>query len=230
VSHSPYDSLNLGRGVGDEDDAVAENLRRFADEVGYRPERLYEVTQVHGAATEQALPALDPLTFRLRHADAIVATSADCPIAIRVADCVPLLLADPASGAVAAVHAGWRGIVAGVLEAAVRTLAEASGAPPSTLVCAIFPSIGAEAFEVGEEVATQLVERVGEPTIVRRSLPRPHVDLARGARLLLATSGLLAAHIEQVAGCTYAEPARFFSHRRDAGRTGRHLAVILPRC
>lgn len=227
----PFDALNLGRNVGDDPSAVAQNHALFAREVGYEPERLYEVTQVHGGRVAVVEPELEPALFRERAADALVCANAGCAIGVRVADCVPVLLADPESGAVAAVHAGWRGVVARVLARSVEALCALSGAPPARLLCAVFPSIGVAAFEVGEDVAAQILASVGDAAfVVRPGAPRPHVDLARAVQLSLESAGLASARIELVAGCTYADASRFFSFRRDGGNTGRHLAAIVPRC
>jgi polyphenol oxidase len=215
LSAGPYASLNLGRNVGDDAQAVDENHRRFAAQVGYAPSKLCEVKQVHGGVV-RTVPH-----ERGQDGDAMVSTRE--PIGIRVADCAAVLIADPASGAVAAAHAGWRGVVAGVVPNAVRTLGSAG------LVAAVFPCIGLDAFEVGDDVAQQLAQVAGED-VVRRGTGKPHVDLQRAVYSQLIASGLAAARIELVIGCTVSEPARFFSYRRDGGVTGRHLAVILPRC
>lgn len=230
VSEPPFSSLNLGRAVGDDAEAVAENHLRFAADVGYAPARLYEVHQVHGRAVETVDATVLPATYRAREADALVSCTPGCAVGIRVADCVPILLADPKSGAVSAVHAGWRGMVDGVVEAAVATLAQRAATPRSALVAAVFPCIGAEAFEVGDDVAEAIVRAVASPTVRRDDAGRARIDLALAARLQLARAGLVASAIDHVAGCTFTEPQRFFSHRRDHGRTGRHLAAIVPRC
>lgn len=231
VSTPPYDTLNLGRNVGDDPVAVARNHSLFARQVGYEPGRLYEVNQVHGGRVETIDPQVAPAQFRDRAADALVCASADCAIGVRVADCVPVLLADPESGAVAAVHAGWRGVVARVLASSVEALCALSGAPAARLLCAVFPGIGVDAFEVGEDVAAQLLASVGGASgIVRRGSGRPHVDLARAVQVSLWGAGLAPARVELIEGCTYADAIRFYSFRRDAGNTGRHLAAILPRC
>ncbi|HEX5660971.1 MAG TPA: polyphenol oxidase family protein [Polyangiales bacterium] len=215
VSVGPYASLNLGRNVGDDPLAVEANQRRFAAELGYTASDLCELNQVHGgvvrAPHERGLDG-----------DAIVSVRE--PLGIRVADCAAVLIADPVSGAVAAAHAGWRGVVARVVPNAIAALGE-----PSRLVAAVFPCIGLDAFEVGDEVAQQLAQVAGED-VVRRGPGRPHVDLQRAVYAQLIASGLAVARVERVFGCTVSEPARFFSYRRDAGVTGRHLAVILPRC
>jgi YfiH family protein len=229
VSAAPLDSLNLARNLGDDPAAVAENHRRLAQAIGYAPERLFEVSQVHGCAVEQVLARDQPSDLRCREADALLARGPDQAVGVRVADCVPILLAHPRSGAVAAVHAGWRGVAADIVGAAVRALA--GSAQPEELLAAIGPHIGVEAFEVGHEVAEQLARSVPEEArVVIHREPRPHVDLARGVRAQLERAGLRAERIERVPGCTFAEPARFFSFRRDGQSSGRQLAVIVAGC
>lgn len=229
VSAPPFDALNLARTVGDDAAAVAENHRRLAADVGYDVARLFETSQVHGAVV-RAIEAGDRVdVVRDVRADALVAPRAGDVVGVRTADCLPLLLADPESGAVAAIHAGWRGVVAGVVVAGLEALCARSGAPASRLVAAIGPCIRAESFEVGAEVAEQLAAvSHGTPVVVARE-PRPHVDLVRAVLAQLEALGVPRASIDDVGGDTFADPARFFSHRRDADRSGRHLAVIVAR-
>ena len=229
VSAPPFATLNLGRAVGDLPEAVAENHLRLAAELGYPGDALYEVTQVHGAQVER-IGEEAPEAIRAREADALVCARGGRAIGIRTADCTPVLLADPHTGAVAAAHAGWRGAVAGVVEAAVAALCAEARAPRERLIAAVFPCIGPAAFEVGDDVAAQLAAAVGSDAVIQRGVGRPHVDLGGAVCRLLLRAGVPAARTERVAGCTFAEPARFFSHRRDAGNTGRHLAVIVARC
>jgi YfiH family protein len=242
VSAPPYDSLNLGRTVGDDPTRVLHNLERFAHEVGFAVDGLYEVSQVHGAHVEHADESVLPVAFRTREADALVSggrvgsrtneerTSRGCAVGIKVADCVAVLLADPETGAVAAAHAGWRGVVNNVIGATVQALAERHGASALRLHAALFPCIGVSAFEVGDDVAAQLESAVASAAVVVRGAHKPHVDLALATRLQLRRAGLLEVHVETVVGCTFSEPQRFFSFRRDGGVTGRHLAAIVPRC
>ena len=115
----PYATLNLAASVGDDPDSVAENQRRFAGEVGYAPERLFEVNQVHGAPCASWARTTAPERVRAEAADGLVAGAGAC-VGVRTADCVPILLADPETRAVAALHAGWKGCVAGVVGAAFR--------------------------------------------------------------------------------------------------------------
>lgn len=229
VSGEPYASLNLGRAVGDAPSAVAENLLRFARSVGFEPERLFEVSQVHGARTVSVRPGATPEALRVEQADAMVATAPGAAVAIRVADCVPVLMADPRSGAVAAAHAGWRGCVAGVVPAVLDALAREANARPADVLVAIGPHIRVGAFEVGEEVAEELVRAAPEAHAVLHGAGKPRVDLSRVLRAQLAAAGVGDAHVEDVGGCTYAESERFFSYRRDGQRSGRHLAAIARR-
>lgn len=218
VSEGCFASLNLARTVGDDPAHVAENTRRFAAALGDPP--LFEVSQVHGREVVQVRHTHTIEMVRAQEADALVTRVEGHGIAVRTADCVPILLADPESGAVAAVHAGWRGVVARILEAAVEQL---GGSP----IAAIGPHIRLESFEVGPEVADQ-IEAVahGEPVRHVRE-PRPHVDLARAVTAQLKALGV--EEVDDVGGDTFVESERFFSHRRDAGRTGRHLSGIVAR-
>lgn len=229
VSEGPFASLNLGGAVGDDPDRVEENHRRFARVVGYGPGRLMQTSQVHGAAARRVRGGDEPQQVLLERADALVARDGGTAVGVRVADCVPVLLADPQSGAVAAVHAGWRGCVAGVLRAAVDALTAEGTAGPAALVAAIGPHIRLDAFEVGEDVAEPLERAVPEADPVRRGRGKPHVSLARIARAQLRRAGLTEAGIEDVGGCTFEEPARFFSYRRDGPRSGRHVGAIVAR-
>lgn len=210
VSTGPFASLNLGGSVGDDPAAVEENLQRFARAAGLAAPPV-TATQVHGVVVVAAAEA------RRAQADAVVATAAGEAVAIRTADCVPLLLAHPRSGRAAAVHAGWRGTIDGVLAAALRALA----APPAELLVAIGPAIGPCCYEVSEELAGRFRASFGAVVA-----PARHLDLHRCHELALAQAGVPAASIERVGGCTACDPGRFFSHRRDAGRTGRHLSFI----
>jgi polyphenol oxidase len=224
VSAPPYASLNLGAAVGDDPLHVAENQRRFAAAVGYRPERLFELSQVHGSAVRVLGASDQPASVRLEQGDGLVASDA-AAIGIRTADCVPVLLADPHTRRVAALHAGWRGIAAGIVGRTVETLASASAR--GQLVAAVFPHIGVCCFDVGEDVAQTLASLAPAENIVRRDATRPHVDLNALVRLQLMAAGLDAGKIERVAGCTRCDARRFFSFRRDGQASGRHLTCIV---
>jgi YfiH family protein len=188
------------------------------------PTRVYQATQVHGARAMVARG--DRSAMHDEQADALVAVDAGVSVGVRVADCVPILLADPESGVVAAVHAGWRGLVAGVIEGALA-LAREQGAALS--LAAVGPCIEACCFEVGGEVAESIARATTPEAIVRRAGDKAFVDLRRAVRHVLRAAAFTDAHIDDVSGCTKHDPTRFFSHRREGAAAGRHLAVIACR-
>jgi polyphenol oxidase len=230
VSEGPFASLNLGRGLGDDEAAVAENLVRFFAALGLSSERAFEVNQVHGDVARFVSARERPSVVRAVEADALAALEPGLGVFVRTADCVPVLLAHPASGAVAAVHAGWRGAADGVVPKTLAAVAARTGSEPRSWLAAIGPHIRVGAFEIGEEVAEAL-EAAAPPGVitVSRAHGRPHGDLAALVSGQLRSLGVPAGSIEDVGGCTHDEPARFFSHRRDRGRTGRHLSGIVAR-
>jgi YfiH family protein len=186
--------------------------------------RVLQVRQVHGAAVAQADPGWLQAAGGPVEADAVVARAtpaARLAVGVRVADCVPVLVGDPATGDVAAIHAGWRGVVAGVVGRAIDALAPAGDGPRrARLVAAIGPCIGPCCFEVGREVASS----VG--FVEREAGDKAYVDLRAAVRAQLAAAGLESSHIEDVPGCTKHEPGRFHSFRRDGANSGRMLAAI----
>ena len=191
---------------------------------------LVRVRQVHGAGVFDADaadgPVIDARDAAPHAADAIVASRPDRLALVRVADCVPVLLAGPGGARVAAVHAGWRGIVAGVIPAALAALGECAAA-------AIGPCISAAHFEVGPEVADALrAAELGE-CVIEHAGRRPHVDLRRAARIQIERARP-AAVVDETDRCTYAHERELWSHRRDVthgGRatTGRQGAAIAAR-
>ncbi|MCG8554250.1 MAG: polyphenol oxidase family protein [Proteobacteria bacterium] len=228
-SSAPFDSLNLGRDLGDAPEQVQDNHRRLAASLGYSCARLFELSQVHGSAVHIAHPEQSPERFRQRQGDAIVVRHHGLAAGVRVADCIALLLANPATGGAAAVHAGWRGLVSGVIAAAVAVLAGPGRGAGARVLAAVFPHIRACCFEVGQDVATELAGAAGDQRVVDRRRPRPRVSLSAVARAQLRACGLGSERIEDIDGCTRCEPERFFSYRRDGPRSGRHLAVVVGR-
>jgi YfiH family protein len=226
VSVGPFATLNLARSVGDDAEHVAENLRRFAGAVGYAPEPLFELSQVHGRLVH-VLSAHDRAdVLRRNEGDALVAR-AGAAVGVRTADCLAVLLADPQSRRVAALHAGWRGLVAGVVQASVSALCEVANAPRAQLLAAVFPHIRVCCFEVGAEVADALASAALSADVVERSHEKPHVRLAGVLRAQLLAAGIAAQNIDELDGCTRCDSARFFSFRRDGAASGRHLAAIV---
>lgn len=221
VSVGSYAAMNLARNVGDDPAAVAENHRRFAAAVGYDPGRLFEASQVHGARALR-VDGATVAALRPEEADALVASTAGDAVGVRVADCVPVLLASPGGATVAAAHAGWRGVTRGVLAATVAAM----GAPAGELRAAVGPCIGACCFEVGEEVAEEIAAASAPGVVVRATAgARPTVDLRAAVAAQLAALGVVA--VEQVGGCTRCEAARYHSYRRDGKASGRLFAAIV---
>lgn len=232
VSAPPWDSLNLGGTVGDDPADVARNKALLYEAVGVS-EPVVSVSQVHGDRVLEVRGGARPVRLFERGAPLEGAQEADglvglegAVVAVRTADCVPVLLFDPETGAAAAVHAGWRGTVAEVVRRAVERMVAEAGTDPQALLAAIGPSIGPCCFEVGAEVAQRFGEHPLLAETVRIGEGRVTVDLHRANARLLEAAGMSPGRVEILGDCTMCDPQRFFSHRRDAGRTGRHLSLI----
>jgi YfiH family protein len=229
VSAPPFETLNLGGKWGDARVSVDENRRRVERAAGAGALRV--ATQVHGADVAR-LRAGDAAgdVGRLR-VDGLCSDAADLALGVYVADCIPALLADPRTGAFAAVHAGWRGTVAGVLPAAARALGEL-GARPEDLRVALGPAIGPCCFEVGPEVVAAFeaalpgAREAGVVLAAGGGRRKPHIDLKRANVLALERAGVPAASIDAGPECTACDRERFFSFRRDGGQTGQHVGFI----
>jgi YfiH family protein len=227
VSAPPYDALNVGGKWGDAPASVAENRRRIVRAAGAP---LYVATQVHGADIARVRAGDAPADVAGLRVDGLVTERNDVALAVFVADCVPALVADPRTGAFAAVHAGWRGTLAGVLPAAVRALAEHFGARAADLRVALGPAIGPCCFEVGPEVVEAFEAGLSGAraagVFVDAAGAKPRVDLKAANRLLLERAGVDPAAIDAGPECTASDVGRFFSFRRDRGLTGQHLGFI----
>lgn len=226
VSKAPFDSGNLGRGLGD-DAAVETNHRSLGKAIGY--ERVFELSQVHGRRVRPVSGTEDPVAVRQEEGDGLLTFEAGLALGVRTADCVPVLIADARLGAVAAVHAGWRGVESGIVGVAIEGLLD-GGSRPEDLRVALGPHLRVENFEVGEDVAERLRQAVpaganADPIWPRH--PRPHVSVASILSAQLQGYGVEA--IDDLGLCTHGDPARFFSYRRDGQESGRHLGVIVSR-
>lgn len=223
VSEGPWASLNLGRSTGDVLERVAENHRLLAEAGGFAADALVTPDQqVHGKDVRVVSPGVRVTG----DCDALVTNTPGVGVGVRAADCVPVLLWDPRTRAVAAVHAGWRGVAARIPAESVRTLVERFDVDPSRLLAAIGPSIDACCYEVDDATAKQL-EAVAPRIETRPSKPgHVRVGLRAAIEWQLVGAGLLASAIERVGGCTSCEADLFFSHRRDKGRTGRQLSYV----
>jgi polyphenol oxidase len=215
VSTGPYRSLNLGTATGDEPARVAENRARVRRALPADPVWL---AQVHGSEVADA----DVLPL-LPRADASIATRDGVVCAVLVADCIPVLLCDMHGRAVAAAHAGWRGLAAGVLRNTITRMGE-RGVEAADILAYVGPGIGPAAFEVGSDVYDAFVGLDAAATaFTPRANAKWMADLHALVRQALKTAG-----VERVYGqalCTASDPSRFFSYRRD-GITGRMAALV----
>jgi polyphenol oxidase len=229
VSQPPFESLNFSATVGDNPGAVAENVARAAQALRVEPDRILFLNQVHGIACHLARRQDDAPCLQKTQGDAVMSSDPELACCVRVADCGPLLIADRRSGWVAAIHSGWRGTLQNIAGAVISRLREHTG-PGADLVAALGPHIEACCFEVGLDVAQDLVAASPDKHIVRPGKrDRPHIDLRRMIHAQLLEAGIDQASIDHVRGCTFCQPERFFSFRREGKRSGRHLAAIVAR-
>lgn len=218
VSRGPWESLNLSFACGDERDKVLANRRRL---MSLTPSEPLWMRQVHGSRVLVDSAAAED--GRLE-ADARVTSRTGEVAVVLSADCLPVLLCDDRGTRVAAAHAGWRGVAGGVIEATVAAMA----IPPERLLAWLGPAIGGEVYEVGNEVRESFA---GSRTLARQSTDgaftesgeRWRLDLAGAARIILA--GLGVGRVNGGDFCTFSDPTRFYSHRRD-GVTGRMASLI----
>lgn len=222
-SVAPWDSFNLGAMVGDSADAVAANRRHLAESAGAQPVWLRQVHGCHVLRVSASDALQGPAT-----ADAAWTDEPGVACAVLVADCLPVLLAAPTG--VAAAHAGWRGLAAGVLEGTVRALCAGTGATPDALCAWLGPCIGPRQFEVGADVLQAFGVAAGQADVpgfvwqgVRHQAPRWLADLQGLARQRLRQAGVTRIICDQ--RCTVEERSDFFSYRRD-GITGRMAAAV----
>ena len=229
ISQGAFASLNLGNPAScatpDASETIEENYRRFTGTIGLSGHLRCAVHQVHG---DRVARIDDPNQHNAaQQADALVSTHSRAALAIPVADCVPVLLADERGQVVAAAHAGWRGVIAGIVPKTISAMRELGAV---RMVAAIGPCIGFDAFEVGSEVVEAFRSAFGGSAPIRlRADGKGHVDLREAVRRQLIDSGIDTGRIDVSEGCTFTNAEDFFSHRRDNGLTGRHAAMIARR-
>jgi hypothetical protein len=217
VSDPPWDTLDLGLSCGDRPAAVTENRRRLLGHLGLDPAGLATAGQVHGSTVRLvSRPGHQP------ECDALLSLTPGLALAVATADCMSLLYSAP--GAVAAAHAGWRGAAAGLAASALQALCAAGRVRPRDVRVTLGPCIRACCYEVGSEVPDRF-----PAAAIREMDGRLHLDLPAVARLQLLEAGLPPDAFHDTGACTACEPAWYFSHRRDAGRTGRHWGVAALR-
>lgn len=222
VSEPPFDSLNLGYATGDRAEHVRENRDRVVRALGIPPFAIGK--QAHGSRVvrvgeRRAGAGFEGPPSPLGDADVLTVSRSQLPVAVLVADCVPLALASPGQGLLVAVHGGWRGMVAGVVEKALSPFER-----PGQVLAAIGPSIGPCHYEVGEDVVLAVAAGSRAGAVTDRRDGRLFLDLPGTVAQVLQAAGVFS--IERSDVCTACERERFFSHRRD-GETGRQAMVTL---
>jgi len=223
-STGPYASLNLGRGVDDDPAAVRANREAVATTLGLDPLRHVEADQVHGAVV--AVVGAGDAGRSVPDADGLASGDPGTVLAVHAADCVTLLLADPRSRAVAAVHAGWRGTAAGIAGEAVSVMAGQFETRPENVLVALGPAIGPCHYEVDEPVRAAFHRWPWwEAVAVPNGPGRWRLDLQAANRRQLLEAGVSSERIDVLDLCTYHYPDLFYSHRRER-ITGRMAAIV----
>lgn len=214
-AHRPIPGLNLGYNTSEPDAITRENRQLWLRANGVDPQRTSWGIQVHGTnIAEVETPGVYPET------DGLICTKAGHSIGIFVADCAAVLLCDEARGIIGAAHAGWKGAAAEIVPNIMDRLS-AAGARSEHIEAFISPCISEACFEVGEEVAAQFPE-----VFVNRSYPKPHVDLGGFICHQLREKGVQKTKISRSESCTMNDARRFYSFRREAGQSGRMMALI----
>ncbi len=232
-STNSYRSLNLGFNSGDLPENVTENRIRLCDALEINPEGLIFPKQTHTATIKIiAVDFFDLDKERqihfLNETDAVITALKGVCVAVKTADCVPVLLFDSKRNVVAAVHAGWRGTAQSVVSKTIQKMTEEYGTEPSDLFAGIGPSISPEVYEVGEEVWKQFASEFYLQANIAKSDKRL-LNLWNANFQQLIVAGVPAEQIEIAKICTFSEPDRFFSARRDGLKTGRMATGIMIR-
>lgn len=232
VSKGAYASFNLGLFSGDNREDVLLNRTLLCGALDIKPTHLVVPNEVHGSKVMVVDGEVLRLTEEQRdealRCDALVTSMSGVCLGVTVADCVPVLFFDETAGVVAAAHAGWKGIVSGVLPETVAAM-QRMDCLPKNIYAEIWPSISCGHFEVGEEVVARFAEcfSSGEMRgIVDYGYPKPHLDLREAVRLQLTQAHLSPDHVWSHSDCTY-ESTRYFSARRDGFASGRMVAGVV---
>lgn len=224
-------SLNLALQVGDNQNKVLRNRKKFAAAIGVNPDRLTTCAQVHGNNVQvvtEDLIGRGAVSFAdtIPETDALITNLADVPLLLFYADCVPVLLADPVTGAIGLAHAGWRGTAAQIAKKTVWAMTEAFGVNPDNLLAAIGPSIGSCCYEVDDVVRDRMPGY--EACFAAKCDGKYLLDLWQVNRQQLLEAGIALSNISTADVCTNHNPELFFSYRYENGKTGR-MGVCLCR-
>lgn len=218
VSPMPYTSLNLGLHTDDHPESVKTNRRLFCGELGIEENALACSHQIHG---DKIMVVDQPI--QTNGFDALITNKVGVFLAVTIADCTPILVYHPESGSLAAIHAGWRGTVAKIVEKTLRLMEREYAINTQGCYAFIGACIGVDAYEVGEEVAGKFETKF---KIWNPITQKFHVDLKAANSAQLQNVGVKKEQIEVSTYCTTKNNTQFFSHRAERGKTGRMLAVI----
>lgn len=221
-SREPFDTLNVGNGVGDEEATVAGNYDVIFRYLGLSANQVASAHQVHG--NRVALATADDGGRVFSATDGLVTNAPDLALLLRFADCQPILLYDPLKHALGLIHAGWRGVAQGITRRAVETMQAAFGSDPQALLAGLGPAIGSCCYTVGDNVATAMGYALPDwHKVMHREGEGWRLDLPGACAQQLIAAGVV--HIEQADLCSSCHRHEFFSHRASNGKTGR-FAVI----
>lgn len=230
VSQGIYRGLNLGLSRGDSREAVLENYRLLGKAMGFSPENAVQSKQVHGDRVRLVrdadrgaglfAPALEPC-------DGLITALPGTALVVFTADCTPILLCDRATGAVGAVHAGWRGTALDIAGKAVRAMEAAFGTRPEDISAAVGPNIGKCHFETNHDVPDEMFRAFGSEmeNFITKTGTKYHVDLKGINRWLLRRAGVQTIAVSD--SCTMCDPDRFWSHRVTQGQRGAQAGIIV---
>lgn len=225
VSPAPWHSLNHSISVGDDPARVTENRIRSFEALGRSPASMHDTWLIHGTDIVHA-DAPRPLDHPPRKADIVLTDNPEISLFMRFADCVPLLFHDPKRRVIGIAHAGWMGTVKGAAEAAVRRMRERYGCKPENIVVGIGPAIGADHYEVGEEVVLKYREKFGEDAgrVIQVRDGKTYLDLWTANAIQLQKAGVEQIQVSGI--CTACHLEDWFSHRAEKGKTGRFGALM----
>ncbi|GAB6009630.1 peptidoglycan editing factor PgeF [Dysgonomonas reticulitermitis] len=229
VSEGDYTSFNLGFYSGDNPGCVYENRSRLASLINVPLQDLYIPYQTHGDKicvldSDFMVLSDNDKYLSLNGVDALITDQKNICIGVTTADCVPVLIYDPAKNVLATIHAGWKGTVAKIVEKTVAKMADAFGCDPQDMYAGIAPCISQKCFEVGEEVDDVFKEagfHMNDIAYHNSGTGKTHIDLRQANKILLNNAGVLSHHIETSDLCTYSDSDMFFSARRQTIHSGR---------
>jgi hypothetical protein len=230
VSEGVYASLNLGVNRGDDKAAVRENYRRIMAALGIAPGKLVFSHQVHKADIRPVTSAdcgdiFDAVPYE---ADGLITNEKGLALIIFTADCIPILLEDTVTGAVGAVHAGWRGTALGIAREAVSAMAREYGSDPKNIRAAIGPGIGRCCFETGAEVPEAMTALLGARALefINTNGEKSMVDLKAINHAVLISAGVKLENIDVSPECTKCSHEKYWSHRYTGGVRGSQASII----